>query len=239
MTHLSDYSFLQRATGLSYIYLWYIYRMYKTEGYKCLSFDNILSCRVKYQEGYVQVGPGHIITKPEILWTKADKEIIVPTNYSICIGFSLQTGTLLLLQCFWNYLMKLVTGEPFMSSKEFKVYIIWTLLVISLLGVVSHFRFRRFLILLKAKRDTAVMTNRIHYYKDLNLLLSVSLFIFSVFLITLCADGLSTTKKLNKSKFYSDFFICNVNVVMMSIWTIVILIFHPKNELKETLQHSW
>ncbi|RCH78492.1 hypothetical protein CU098_006686, partial [Rhizopus stolonifer] len=78
---------------------------------------------VKYQEGFIQVGPGHIITKPELLWTKADKEIIIPTDYSICIGFSLQTGTLLLLQCFWNYLIKLVVGARFMSSKEFKVYI--------------------------------------------------------------------------------------------------------------------
>ena len=34
-------------------------------------------------------------------------------------------GTLLLLQCFWNYLIKLVAGARFMSSKEFKVYIIW------------------------------------------------------------------------------------------------------------------
>lgn len=101
---------------------------------------DIVSCRVKYEEGFVQIGPGRIITKPELLWTKADKDIIIPTDYSICIGFSLQTyvvdllifffnipnrGTLLLLQCFWNYLIKLVAGARFMSSKEFKVYIIW------------------------------------------------------------------------------------------------------------------
>ncbi|KAG1445419.1 hypothetical protein G6F56_009923 [Rhizopus delemar] len=156
-----------------------------------------------------------------------------------------------------------------MGSKEFKVYIIWTivniilypllqynfsrniynftykeimpelfygleLFIISMLGVVSHFRFRRLLIQLKAKKDTAFMTSRIQYYQDLNLVLSVSLFLFSTFLITLCADGLTETKRLNRNKFYSDFFICNVNVMMMSIWTIVILIFYPKNEMKET-----
>lgn len=119
-----------------------------------------------------------------------------------------------------------------------------------MLGVVSHFRFRRLLIQLKAKKDTAFMTSRIQYYQDLNLVLSVSLFLFSTFLITLCADGLTETKRLNRNKFYSDFFICNgksffffskililyllVNVMMMSIWTIVILIFYPKNEMKET-----
>lgn len=52
---------------------------------------DIVSCRVKYEEGFVQIGPGRIITKPELLWTKADKDIIIPTDYSICIGFSLQT----------------------------------------------------------------------------------------------------------------------------------------------------
>ncbi|EIE82752.1 hypothetical protein RO3G_07457 [Rhizopus delemar RA 99-880] len=252
----------ERAIGLSYLYLWYIYRVYQTNGYKCLSpanirrgeLKNIVSCRVKYEEGFVQIGPGRIITKPELLWTTADKAIIIPTDYSLCIGFSLQSGTLLLLQCFWNYLIKLVAGARFMSSKEFKVYIIWTIasnnlslnnnkcahttiiesFIISMLGVVSHFRFRRLLNQLKDKNDTAFMTHRIRYYQDLNLVLSVSLFLFSTALITLTADGLTETKKLNRSKFYSDFLICNVNVLLMAIWIIVILILHPKPETRET-----
>lgn len=81
-----------------------------------------------------------------------------------------------------------------------------------MLGVVSHFRFRRLLNQLKDKNDTAFMTHRIRYYQDLNLVLSVSLFLFSTALITLSADGLTETKKLNRSKFYSDFLICNGNL---------------------------
>ncbi|RCH98273.1 hypothetical protein CU097_014587 [Rhizopus azygosporus] len=295
MTHLSDYSFLQRAVGLVYIYIWYIYRVYQTNGFKCLSFASfkrlelktivtgliffmipfqlyydIVSCRVKYEEGFVQIGPGRIITKPELLWTKADKDIIIPTDYSICIGFSLQTGTLLLLQCFWNYLIKLVAGARFMSSKEFKVYIIWTivniilfpvlqfnfsrkiydytykeimpelvygieLLAISMLGVVSHFRFRRLLYQLKDHNDSAFMTSRIRYYQDLNLILSVALFLFSSALVVLTVDGLTEAKRLNRNKFDSDFLICNVNVGMMAVWIIVILVLHPKTETKEVV----
>lgn len=56
-----------------------------------LSITDIVSCRVKYEEGFVQIGPGRIITKPELLWTTADKAIIIPTDYSLCIGFSLQS----------------------------------------------------------------------------------------------------------------------------------------------------
>lgn len=129
----------------------------------------ITSCRVKYEEGFVKVF-GHIFGKPETLWTQADRNLIIPTgkhlhyiiatiklcvycvDYSLCIGFSLQTygiltnptqghfssslfhliltstylsGTLLLLQCFWNYLANSVARANFMSSKEFKLYIIW------------------------------------------------------------------------------------------------------------------
>jgi hypothetical protein len=65
------------------------------------------SCKVKYDEGFIQMF-GHIVTKPEILWTQADRDLITPTgilyyiklnsfyshflyiDYSLCIGFSLQ-----------------------------------------------------------------------------------------------------------------------------------------------------
>lgn len=60
------------------------------------------------------------------MWTKADKSLVIPTEYSLCIGFSLQTGTLVLLQCFWNYLANSVAKASFMSSKEFMFYICWT-----------------------------------------------------------------------------------------------------------------
>ncbi|KAG1139291.1 hypothetical protein G6F61_009403 [Rhizopus arrhizus] len=199
-------------------------------------YYDIVSCRVKYEEGFVQIGPGRIITKPELLWTKADKTIIIPTDYSLCIGFSLQTGTLLLLQCFWNYLIKLVAGARFMSSKEFKVYIIWTIVNIILFPVLQ-FNFSRKIYDFTYKEIMPELfygLGKIRYYQDLNLVLSVSLFLFSTALITLSADGLTETKKLNRSKFYSDFLICNVNVLLMAIWTIVILILHPKPETRET-----
>lgn len=134
ISYKNTHEIIERAIGLSYLYLWYIYRVYQTNGYKCLSPANIrrgelksivtillffmipfqlyygtlqiiismiiitnrsitdiVSCRVKYEEGFVQIGPGRIITKPELLWTTADKAIIIPTDYSLCIGFSLQS----------------------------------------------------------------------------------------------------------------------------------------------------
>lgn len=103
---------------------------------------DITSVKIKYEEGFANV-LGRIFTKPEVMWTKADRNLVVPTGmiytridsylfltwtsieYSLCIGFSLQTGTLVLLQCFWNYLANSVAKENFMSSKEFMFYICW------------------------------------------------------------------------------------------------------------------
>ncbi|GAA5817512.1 hypothetical protein MFLAVUS_011060 [Mucor flavus] len=147
MTHLSDFSFLQRAVGLTYVLFWLLYRIQTTGGFSCLYYSrfkrgelksivtalilfmlpcqlyyDIASCKIKYEEGFVQI-LGHIMTKPEFLWSQADRNLVTPTDYSLCVGFSLQVGTLLLLQCFWKYLANLVARAKFMSSKEFKFYI--------------------------------------------------------------------------------------------------------------------
>ncbi|KAI8087872.1 uncharacterized protein B0P05DRAFT_530483 [Gilbertella persicaria] len=280
MTHLSDYSFLQRIIGLSYVFIWLVYRIQTTGGFGCLQFSkfkqgdlksfvtawllimlpfqlyyDIMSCKIKYQEGYA-VLVGHIQTKPEILWTQADRDLVLPTDYSLCVGFSLQIGTLLLLQCFWKYLAKLVAKARFMSSKEFKFYIIMTMIniilfpviqytfsqpglydvtfkeiipqlvygielwCISLLGGVSHVRFKT---LLKGP----FVTDKIKYFQELNLLLSIALFIFSTSFIILSGDGLTTAKKINTNKFASDLMICNINMMCILIWVLVILIIHP------------
>ncbi|CEP11027.1 hypothetical protein [Parasitella parasitica] len=233
-------------------------------------YYDIASTRVKYDEGMVNI-LGHIVTKPDSLWTKADRNLITPTDYSLCVGFSLQIGTLLLLQCFWKYLAKLVAGARFMSSKEFKFYIIMTLVniilfpilqfnfsrdhydptykevmpqfvygigtaefeyitsdprltllvelfIISILGGVSHFRFKRLLGKSKDKDDGQFITHKMRYFQDLNLLLSVSLFLFALCFIILCTDALTIQK---------------LNILCVVIWTTVILIFHPKKKFEE------
>ncbi|KAI8345346.1 hypothetical protein BD560DRAFT_411549 [Blakeslea trispora] len=292
MTHLSDFSFLQRASGLGFMFIWLLYRIFATRGHHCFyisKFKNgdlksfvtasifimlpfqlyydIITCKIKYEEGFVQM-TGKILTKPEALWRQADKDMVIPTDYSLCIGFSMQIGTLLLLQCFWKYLAKMVAKARFMSSKEFKFYIVMTvlnvvlfpliqynfsqagvydptfkeiipqliygleLLLIAMLGIVSHFRFNKLLdnTYYHPNRNPRFMTHRIKYYQELNLLLSVSLFVFSTCLIILSSDGLGQSKTININKFASDFLICNVNVLSVVIWMLVILIIHPKKQ---------
>ncbi|GAA5814824.1 hypothetical protein MFLAVUS_008327 [Mucor flavus] len=150
MTHLSDFSFLQRTVSFAYLFIWYTYRVWTLDKFSCLHpkrfrqgelksivtllilfmipfqlFYDITSVKIKYEEGFANV-LGHVFTKPEVMWTKADRDLVIPTEYSLCIGFSLQTGTLVLLQCFWNYLANSITRTSFMTSREFRFYIAWT-----------------------------------------------------------------------------------------------------------------
>ncbi|KAI8886492.1 hypothetical protein K501DRAFT_177733 [Backusella circina FSU 941] len=115
MTHLSDFSFLQRMVSFGYLYIWYTYRVWTLDRFKCLNpkrfkqgelksivtllilfmipfqlFYDITSVKIKYEEGFASL-LGNIITKPEMMWTKADQGLVIPTEYSLCIGFSLQT----------------------------------------------------------------------------------------------------------------------------------------------------
>ncbi|GAN06662.1 hypothetical protein MAM1_0132d06150 [Mucor ambiguus] len=178
-------------------------------------YYDMASCKVKYKEGYVQI-LGHIVTKPEFLWTQADRDLITPTDYSLCVGFSLQIGTLLLLQCFWRYIANLVARARFMSSKEFKFYIVI---------------FKKLLSNSQHQNDAQFITHKMRYFQDLNLLLSVALFLFSTCFIILSADGLTNKKVINQRKFLADFFIFNILCIV--IWVIVILIFHPKKTVVE------
>ncbi|KAI9313504.1 hypothetical protein BX666DRAFT_1977149 [Dichotomocladium elegans] len=287
MTHLSDYSFLQRATSLVYLYVWYLYRVYTLDRFQCFRLSrfrtgelksivsiclltmipcqlyyDIVTTKIKYEEGYANI-LGHIITKPDTMWTEADKALVAPTDYSLCVGFSFQTGSLLLLQCFWNYLADSVANRKFMSSKEFKLYIVWTvmsmiifpvlqfictndqenptskevlpqlvygivLLFISVLGYISHRRFKKLITNTHESNNARSITHRIQYFKELNLLLTIVVFVDAIAFIILSADGLTGPKYLNAHKFSADFLVCNINVTSVITWFIVILILHPK-----------
>ncbi|OAD08267.1 hypothetical protein MUCCIDRAFT_158487 [Mucor lusitanicus CBS 277.49] len=279
MTHLSDFSFLRMMDKDQFMGQCVNASVYRKNGViripVHLSVDigqiqlsaskeisarraekyNITSVKIKYEEGFANV-LGNIFTKPEQMWTKADKALVIPTEYSLVIGFSLQTGTLVLLQCFWNYLANSVAKRNFMSSKEFMFYICWTFssfIIFPLLqynfsrsiydptikeiipemvygiGVVSHFRFKK---LLRNSRDTPngrSITQKVLYFQEINIVLSTVLCGHGTLLTILSCDGLTAPKYLNIHKFWADFFICNINMCAVITWLCMILIFHPKH----------
>lgn len=51
----------------------------KASRLKPYSIIDITSTKIKYEEGFANV-LGHIFTKPEMMWTSADKSLVVPTG---------------------------------------------------------------------------------------------------------------------------------------------------------------
>lgn len=64
--------------------------MFRNQGTHTQSLSDITSCKIKYEEGFASIF-GRIFTKPEVMWTKGDQSLVIPTDYSLCVGFSLQT----------------------------------------------------------------------------------------------------------------------------------------------------
>ncbi|ORZ26240.1 hypothetical protein BCR42DRAFT_401858 [Absidia repens] len=285
MTHLSDFSYLQRDAQEIYLSAFLLLRMWQADGFKCLSPRRVINgelrsivtwfmfllmiaqaswdflCTyIKYTEGFMQVSPDVIISKPFEYWAPSNQDPIEVMNYIQCVTFSLQVSILLLLQCFWNYLSNVVAKHSFMGSKEFTFYIVWTvgtiamfpvlnyfykhtvleevvpqtaysceILVVALLGFRNHTRFNR---LIKAaigdgKKTDHHVTDRLAYFRDMNLLLSVSLVAFGGGMFILCIDGFTENKIINSNKFAADLLICNTNISSIFLWLIIIGIFHP------------
>ncbi|ORY99061.1 hypothetical protein BCR43DRAFT_435997 [Syncephalastrum racemosum] len=62
-------------------------------------------------------------------------------DYMQCVTFSFHTSVFFLMQCFWNYLSNNVAKKSFMSSFEFKFYILWALGSMAMFPVLQ-WRFR-------------------------------------------------------------------------------------------------
>jgi len=102
--------------------------------------------KIKYSEGHIGLtstsADGHTedkyIEKPyldpnnssQIIWSKENQTLKKSADYLLCVIYSLQTGTLILLQAFWSHLTDQMADKTFMNSSEFKLYILWSLLSI-------------------------------------------------------------------------------------------------------------
>jgi serine/threonine protein phosphatase PrpC len=82
------------------------------------------------------------------------------------------------------------------------------------LGIRSHFRFKRIIAMSQRNNNATNKTivSRLAYFKDMNTLVSIILFSYSVSFIVLCSDGLTEAKVINSSKFATDTIVANVNI---------------------------
>lgn len=75
---------------------------------------------------------GSIVQKPPYLWDNLTRTAIVPAEYLLATAFAFQTAGLFLLQAYWSHLARNWQLKPFMRSKEFYAYMLWTAFTIAL-----------------------------------------------------------------------------------------------------------
>jgi hypothetical protein len=122
-----------------------------------------------------------------------------------------------------NDISKRELVPQFAYALEGKVYFIYHVkfltinflaLITSLLGIRSHFRFKRIIALSHRNNSTSnkAIVTRLTYFKDMNVLISIILFSYAASFIILCSDGLTEQRVINSSKFATDIIIANVNM---------------------------
>lgn len=92
------------------------------------------------------------------------------------------------------------------------------------LGIRTHFRFKR-VIGITQKNNANGRKNiiiKLSYFKDMNKLMTVILFIYSIGFIILCVDGLLPNPVINQNKFAMDAIMANTNVC--TVYLLIILV---------------
>jgi len=149
----------------------------------------------------VSNGAGVIMAKPSQFWARGHEDQAKLLDYCLSVGTALLTSVFFLLQSFWSFISKSVTKSTFMTSFEFRLNIVISvivivffptcqylfrndharreaapqmafsafLLLVSLLGVRTHFRFNS---LLKVAMNTVTEATKsvvvkLEYFKDL------------------------------------------------------------------------
>ncbi|KAF9296851.1 hypothetical protein BGZ88_011708 [Linnemannia elongata] len=288
MTHLSDMSYLHRAVNTTWFYIWFVFYVSRWDRYEAFRWRrlqrfelrsvvsvlvllslglqlvyDIGSARLKYLEGFWTNPKTHEIqSKPAQAWSEEDMLHVEPLYYTLACSLSLQNCAFFLLQAFWSYISKSVTKSSFMSSFEFKVYVVAScgavilfptvqylfrndfvyreviphllfcilLFTTGALGVRVHFRLVALIknASITMNESTLSVLEKLEYFKDMNVILTFSLFACSISLGIVAVDGITPHPIIAGNKFASDLLITNLNFFQVIIWTTLTLIFYPR-----------
>ncbi|CAO3608085.1 unnamed protein product [Cunninghamella blakesleeana] len=191
-------------------------------------------------------------------------------DYVQCIAFSVETGLFFIVQCFWNYLSNTIAKKGFMSSFEFRFYIIWALasmalfpflqwyyrydglmreivpqlayssevLLSSFLGIRNNYRFKRLIRTVRMNNGSASVINKLNYFKDMNNMICIILFLYGSSFFILCIDGLTEKQVIAHNKFASDAIISNANICAVFYYILFISTFHPRRQFNTNFSSS-
>ncbi|KAG0271187.1 hypothetical protein BGZ95_001047 [Linnemannia exigua] len=254
-------SYLHRAVSTSWFYIWFLFyvsrwdrfeafRLRRLQRFELRSVVTVLvllslglqlvydigSARLKYLEGFWTNPKTHEIqSKPAQAWTEEDILHVEPLYYTLACSLSLQNCAFFLLQAFWSYISKSVTKSSFMSSFEFKVYLVASCFAVALFPTVQYL-FRNDFVYrenaaLTLNDSTLTVLEKLEYFKDMNVILTFSVFACSFSLGIVAGDGISPHPKIAGNKFASDLLITNLNFFQVIIWVTLTLIFYPRKSV--------
>ncbi|CAO3572187.1 unnamed protein product [Mortierella alpina] len=164
MTHLSDYSFVQRGTSNSWFYLWFLVYVFRYDRFQALNIRRIARFElrsivtllliiakplqisydvgismIKYEEGFWTIpGTDRIVGRPSDLWEPSHQARAEVLDYILACAMALLTSIFFLLQSFYHYISKSVTKSSFMSSLEFRLNIVCSLIVLAVFPLIQY-----------------------------------------------------------------------------------------------------
>ncbi|KAH8550937.1 hypothetical protein BGW37DRAFT_415908, partial [Umbelopsis sp. PMI_123] len=115
-------------------------------------------------------------------------------------------------------------------------------LIIAVFGVVSHFRFRSLIMKTHDATNGKSIVTKLTYFMEMNVLMTIVLFMYGTSFVILCVDGLTANAVINHNKFATDLLISNINVCTVFLWLLFvnilntnhvnsfvkIMVFHPR-----------
>ncbi|KAI7864970.1 hypothetical protein BDF14DRAFT_1731167, partial [Spinellus fusiger] len=160
--------------------------------------------------------------------TVAKKTFMGSNEFKFYIVWALSSVALFPLLQWWyknNVLLREIVPQLTYSCE---------VLIVVFLGIRSHVRFSRIVgIASRTQGPLSAVVLKMSYFKQMNLLLTLSLASYGVSLFILCIDGLTEKKTINSNKFASDFLVGNCDVAIVFIWLCIISIFHPRRSLEQ------
>jgi len=164
MTHLSDYSYISRESVEILILIWALYHFYRTERFESFYWANIQSFKpktatayllmtslvlmivydgiaayIKYQEGfYVNPTTGIISQRPAAEYTRSyDVELLTIADSVLNVSWSLKSSSLFMLIATFNHVSLSRFNIKFMSTTEFKICRLYSLVSILLYPIME------------------------------------------------------------------------------------------------------
>ncbi|KAF9170282.1 hypothetical protein BGX21_005025 [Mortierella sp. AD011] len=164
MSHQSDYSFVQRAVANGWFYIWFVVYAFRYDRFMALNLRRIMRFElrsivtlllliaiplhlsydiglttIKYYEGFI-VDPDNneTVSKPSYLWSQPHQDLASVLDYTLACAMAIFASIFFLLQSFYHYISKSVTKSSFMSSLEFRINIICSVMLIAVFPLIQY-----------------------------------------------------------------------------------------------------